>query len=437
MKNKNHLMLEEKWKPLLDKDKGWEQYDEHRQFVTLQLLENQEKQASDKTAVPAMLNEAAPENNYGDGNSNVKSWDPVLINMVRRAAPQMIAYDVCGVQPLTQPSGLVFALKARYGDGDANLTDDPEALFAEADTDFTGTGTHAGTDPAVLNKDPAGTYTEGTGMATANAEALGTAGGGAFASMGITIDKVSVQAVSRKVRADYSIELEQDMRSVHRLSAREELARILSTEIMSETNRETVRKIYRIAEIGAQTGTANAGTFDLDTDSNGRWLGERHKGLLFQLEKEANQIALRTRRGRGNIMIVTPDVASALDMAGKLDYTPALAGGLGDFSQSTFVGVLNGKFKVYVDPYITSSESDFACVGYKGTDQYDAGLFYCPYVPLQMLANSVDHGSLQPAIGFHSREGFVTNPFANASGNAGDIVANANKYYRKIRILNI
>ena len=422
--------LKKKWQPVLEHNDLSPISNSVKAAHTARILENQE----------TFLKEAAPENNYADGASNIQSWDPVLISLVRRAMPNLIAYDVCSVQPMSQPTGLIFAMKARYGDGDADLTDDLEALFTEADTDFAGTGTHAGEDPAVLNDSTPGTYTHGTGLTTAAGEALGDGVGPDFNSVGFTIDKVSVTARTRALKAEYSLELQQDLKSVHGLDAETELANILTTEILSEINREVIRTIYVTAEAGAQNNTTtNAGIFDLDTDSNGRWSVEKFKGLMFHIEREANEIAKRTRRGRGNIIICSSNVASALAMAGVLDYAPALASNdlQVDDTGNTFVGVLNGRYKVYIDPYFSSSAgNEFLVVGYKGASAYDAGLFYCPYVPLQMV-RATDDESFQPKIAFKTRYGMVTNPFANSTGSLGALVPNANKYYRRLKITNL
>lgn len=427
-------MLVEKWSPILNHDALPSIKDNYRREVTAVLLENQERELS-KT-----INEAAHANNGGTGiglggagtNAQMAGYDPVLISLVRRAMPQLIAYDVCGVQPMTQPTGLIFAMKSRY----ASQSGD-EALFNEADTDFSGTGTHAGSNWT------SGTDTTGTGMTTAAGERLGQGGtgDGAFGQMAFSIEKTSVVAKTRALKAEYTLELAQDLKSVHGLDAEAELTNILSTEILAEINREVIRTIYATAKPGAQVGTAAAGTFDLDVDANGRWSVEKFKGLMFQIEREANAIAQQTRRGRGNFILCSSDVASALAMAGVLDYTPALSTGLNvDESSTTFAGVLNGKYKVYIDPYAANqSATQFFMVGYKGTSAFDAGMFYCPYVPLQ-LVRAVDPQSFQPKIGFKTRYGMVANPFvdlADGSGNTGDLTANQNYYYRKVKVLNL
>lgn len=452
MKQKNPLL--EKWEDVLEAS-DMPTLSMDRKLSVARLLENQanwnhanQKQLQECSFPDAgdMLTES-PDNHAdvisGQNQSgNIKGYDPILISMLRRAAPQMIAYDVCGVQPLSQPTGLIFALRARYSNNDGDLFADPEALFNEALTDYAGKGTHAGANPAVLNDASPGTYTTGTGFTTKEGESLGGAGGSDpdWARMGMTIESVQVGSTTRGLRADFTHELQQDLRAVHGLDAERELANILSTEILAEVNREVIRDLYGIAQIGAQTGTTNVGIFDLDTDSNGRWSVEKFKGMMFQIEREANQIAINTRRGKGNVLICSQDVASALVMAGLLDYNPALAQVTQlnvDVSAQTFVGVLGGRIKVYVDPYLTGSGGkEFAVIGYKGANPVDAGYFYCPYVPLQMY-NTQGENTFQPRIAMKTRYGKITNPFANASGNAGAIVANANVFYRKIQIRNI
>ena len=419
--------LMEKWAPVLNHEGSAPIKDQYRKEVTAVLLENQEREMRKQSEA---LFEAAPTNavgSYGDTGGMAK-FDPVLISLVRRAMPQLIAYDVAGVQPMTQPTGLIFAMKSRYG-----TMDGTEALFNEADTDFSGTGTHAGSNPV------SGTFTTGTGITTANAERLGQGGSGdgTFGQMAFSIEKTSVTAQTRALKAEYSIELAQDMKAVHGLDAEGELSNILSAEILAEINREVIRTIYKTAKAGAQVGTATAGTFDLDVDSNGRWSVEKFKGLLFQVEREANAIAQQTRRGRGNFIICSSDVASALAMAGVLDYAPALNTNLNvDEASTTFAGVLNGKYKVYVDPYSANQAgTQFLTVGYKGTSAFDAGLFYCPYVPLQMV-RAVDPNSFQPKIGFKTRYGLVANPFVSLDGSGG-LTANENYYYRRVAVTNL
>ena len=428
--------LVKKWAPILESESVAPIKDNYRKEVTAVLLENQEREIRRGHEAMGELNEAAPANavgSYGDTGGFAK-FDPVLISLVRRAMPQMIAYDVAGVQPMTQPTGLIFAMKSRY-----STQGGTEALFNEADTDFAGTGTHSGA------YDFGGSETTGTGIATADAERLGQGGSGdgSFGAMAFSIEKTSVTAKTRALKAEYSIELAQDMKSVHGLDAEGELSNILSTEILAEINREVIRTIYKTAKAGAQVGTTSAGTFDLDTDSNGRWSVEKFKGLMFQIEREANAIGQQTRRGRGNFIITSADVASALAMAGVLDYTPALQGNSAlniDDTSTTFAGVLNGKYKVYVDPYTSNvSATQFFVVGYKGQSAFDAGLFYCPYVPLQ-LVRAVDPNSFQPKIGFKTRYGLVANPFVNLDdGTSGqdNLTANANYYYRRVKVTNL
>lgn len=423
--------LVEKWSPVLDHDGSPAITDTYRREVTATLLENQEVEMRKQRQA---LFETAPTNSVGSypDAGGMAKFDPVLVSLVRRAMPQLIAYDVAGVQPMTQPTGLIFAMKSRY-----TSMGGTEALFNEADTDFSGTGTHAGANPVD------GTYTTGTGMSTAAAERLGQGGSGdgTFGQMGFSIEKTSVTAQTRALKAEYSVELAQDMKSVHGLDAEGELSKILSTEILAEMNREVIRTIYKTAKVGAQVGTATAGTFDLDVDSNGRWSVEKFKGMLFQLEREANAIAQQTRRGRGNFIICSSDVASAFAMAGVLDYAPALKTGLNvDEASTTFAGVLNGKYKVYVDPYSANQgATQFFTVGYKGTSAFDAGLFYCPYVPLQMV-RAVDPNSFQPKIGFKTRYGLVANPFVDlddGSGTVGSLTADKNYYYRRVAVTNL
>jgi len=442
--------LQEKWQPVLEHPDLPKIEDAYKRAVTTVILENQEKAVREDRS---FMSEAAPANAMGASSStasdgSIDTWDPVLISLVRRAMPNLIAYDICGVQPMTGPTGLIFAMKSRFGSQAG-----AEALFNEADSDFSAedaasdTGSpdsHSGTNPAVLNDSPAGTYTTGSGMSTANAEKLGD-GTDEFAEMAFSIDKVTVTAKSRALKAEYTMELAQDLKAIHGLDAETELANILSSEILAEINREVVRTIYINAEKGAAVNTTTAGIFDLDTDSNGRWSVERFKGLMFQLERDANRIAQRTRRGKGNMIICSADVASALQMAGVLDYTPALNNNLSvDDTGNTFAGTLNGRYKVYIDPYSANSAAkQYYVVGYKGTSPYDAGIFYCPYVPLQMV-RAVGQDTFQPKIGFKTRYGLVANPFAEtgaisgaatAVNNAGS--ANSNRYYQRVQVANI
>jgi hypothetical protein len=442
--------IQQKWQPVLDHPDLPEVKDSYKRAVTSVILENQEKSLREDAA---FLSEAAPSNATG---SSIQNWNPILISLVRRAMPNLIAYDIAGVQPMSGPTGLIFAMRSRY-----NSQSGGEALFDEADTDFSGRNKagssvdgfsstdHDGSNPSVLNDSAPGTYTKGTGMTTAAAEALGDAAGNSFAEMAFSIEKSTVTAKSRALKAEYTMELAQDLKAIHGLDAETELSNILSAEILAEINREVVRSVYITAEKGASdnagnaVNTTNEGIFDLDTDSNGRWSVERFKGLMFQLERDANAIAQRTRRGKGNIIICSSDVASALQMAGVLDYTPALNNNLNvDDTGNTFAGVLNGKYKVYIDPYSANqSGKQFYVVGYKGTSPYDAGIFYCPYVPLQMV-RAVGQDTFQPKIGFKTRYGLVANPFAGASANSnitsdGLGAANANRYYRRVQVANI
>ncbi len=437
---------EKKWQPVLEHPDLPKITDAYRRAVTSVVLENQERASKEDAA---FLSEAAPTNATGAAIAN---WDPILISLVRRAMPNLIAYDIAGVQPMTGPTGLIFAMRSRYTSQAGG-----EAMFDEADSDFSGRNAagssvdgysetaHSGTNPKVLNDSPAGTYTKGTAMTTAAAEALGDASGNAFAEMAFSIEKSTVTAKSRALKAEYTMELAQDLKAIHGLDAETELANILSAEILAEINREVVRTIYINAEKGAAANTTTAGIFDLDTDSNGRWSVERFKGLMFQLERDANRIAQRTRRGKGNLIVCSADVASALQMAGVLDYTPALNNNLNvDDTGNTFAGVLNGRFKVYIDPYsANSAATQYYVVGYKGTSPYDAGIFYCPYVPLQMV-RAVGQDTFQPEIGFKTRYGLVANPFAETGAQSGAATAvndagsaNANRYYQRVQVANL
>lgn len=442
-----------KWNPVLEHGDLPSIKDGHRRSVTAQLLENTEREMRVSAAhgnYQYMLREAAPANAMGASSSDastgsIDTFDPVLISLVRRAMPNLIAYDICGVQPMTGPTGLIFAMRARY----SNQTGD-ETFYNEVNTSFssrvTGANTlgnkHVGSIPGnttyTANLAEEGVYNYGAGMLTANAEALGTGGGAPeFSEMAFSIEKVTVTARSRALKAEYSMELAQDLKAIHGLDAETELSNILSAEILAEINREVVRTINVTAKRGATENTTSAGIFDLDTDSNGRWAVEKFKGLMFQLEREANQIAKETRRGKGNVLICSSDVASALQMAGVLDYAPALnSNNLNvDDTGNTFAGVLNGRLRVYIDPYATGG--NYAVVGYKGASAFDAGLFYCPYVPLQMV-RAVDPNSFQPKIGFKTRYGMVANPFAQGltAGN-GALVKDSNVYYRRVLITNI
>ena len=449
---------EKKWQPVLEHSDLPKITDSYRRAVTATILENQERAQKEDAA---FMTEAAPTNNTG-GTAN---WDPILISLVRRAMPNLIAYDIAGVQPMTGPTGLIFAMRSRYTSATGG-----EAMFDEADTDFSGRnaagdstsgqsgggsgvsgdGGQTGTNPAVLNDSPAAAFRKTEGMTAGTAEALGDAGSNSFAEMAFSIEKATVTARSRALKAEYTMELAQDLKAIHGLDAETELANILSAEILSEINREVVRTIYINAEKGASANsgsinTTTEGVFDLDTDSNGRWSVERFKGLMFQVEREANTIAQRTRRGKGNILITSSDVASALQMAGVLDYAPALNNNLNvDDTGNTFAGVLNGRFKVYIDPYSANSAAkQYFVVGYKGTSPYDAGMFYCPYVPLQMV-RAVGQDTFQPKIGFKTRYGLVANPFAETGAQSGAATAvndagsaNSNRYYRRVQVANL
>ena len=440
---------EKKWQPVLEHADLPKIGDSYKRAVTATILENQERAMKEDQA---FLSEAAPTNSTG---ASISNWDPILISLVRRAMPNLIAYDIAGVQPMTGPTGLIFAMRSRYTNQSGT-----EALFDAADTDFSGrnaagsavdgysTTADSGANPAVLNDASPGTYTKGTAMSTAAAEALGDAAGNAFAEMAFSIEKSTVTAKSRALKAEYTMELAQDLKAIHGLDAETELANILSAEILAEINREVVRTIYINAEKGASanTGTINTtteGIFDLDTDSNGRWSVERFKGLMFQVEREANTIAMRTRRGKGNMIICSSDVASALQMAGVLDYTPALNNNLNvDDTGNTFAGVLNGRYKVYIDPYSANQAAkQYFVVGYKGTSPYDAGMFYCPYVPLQMV-RAVGQDTFQPKIGFKTRYGLQANPFAESGVSDSAVIngagnKNANRYYRRVKVSNL
>ena len=432
--------LQEKWQPVLEHPDLPKIDDAYRRAVTTVILENQEKALREDRA---FLGEAAPTNATG---SSIDNWDPILISLVRQSMPNLIAYDVCGVQPMTGPTGLIFAMRARAKSqaGAQALFDEEIPFLSNQDAaGDTGAGDQSGTNPAVLNDSPAGTYTSATGMTTAQAEALGDTTADAFAEMAFSIEKHTVTAVSRALKAEYTMELAQDLKAIHGLDAETELANILSAEILTEINREVIRNIYFSAVKGAQVNTTNAGIFDLDTDSNGRWSVEKFKGLLFGLERDANAIGQETRRGKGNIIITSADVASALQMAGVLDYTPALSTNLNvDDTSTTFAGVLNGRYRVYVDPYAANvSASQYYIVGYKGTSPYDAGMFYCPYVPLQMV-RAVGENTFQPKIGFKTRYGIAANPFHTAKVAAStdvaiSIDANSNKYYRRVKVANL
>ena len=446
-----------KWKPVLEHEDLPKIADAHKRFVIAQLLENTENtMRQEGVAQVGMLNETTPPNSVGTGGyggggaAGVQGYDPILISLIRRAMPNLIAYDICGVQPMTGPTGLIFAMRSQYANSTAKGA---ETFYDEVNTQkstntFAGSGTantfggaHTGDSGAFAHDSGADVYNFKGGMATATAEALGQSAD-SFPEMAFSIDKVTVSAKSRALKAEYTIELAQDLKAVHGLDAETELANILQSEILAEINREVVRAINLTARSGAQdSSTTTAGTFDLDTDSNGRWSVEKFKGLMFHMEREANKIAKDTRRGKGNMVICSSDVASALQMAGVLDYTPALASNnlAVDDTGNTFAGVLNGRFRVYVDPYTTGN---YMTIGYKGANAFDAGLFYCPYVPLQMV-RAVGQDTFQPKIGFKTRYGMVANPFARSIQGAPDLqtdgtpAANTNAYYRRVLVTNI
>ena len=429
--------LVEKWSPVLNEDTAGKISDNHKRSVTAVILENTEKALGEQAAQNHMLTEDAAANN----TSVAANWNPVLISLVRRAMPNMMAYDVCGVQPMSGPTGLIFSMKSKYKTTRSGATANNEALFGEAISGFSGdsAGTQ-GADPSGLGTlaavDSAGSApTFGGGMTTANAEQLGTTGESAFAEMGFTIEKSTVTAQSRALKAEYTLELAQDLKAIHGLDAETELANILSTEILAEINREVIRTINSQAKTGATTGNiTTAGIFDLASDADGRWSAEKFKGLVVQLEREANQIAKDTRRGKGNVVICSSDVATALTASGMLDYTPAMSVNLQvDDTGNTFAGVLNGRTKVYIDPYATT---DYITVGYKGTNPYDAGVFYCPYVPLTMV-RAVGENDFQPRIGFKTRYGMASNPYVGSTPANGLATAKTNQYYRIMRVDNI
>ncbi|BCU98029.1 MAG: hypothetical protein CM15mV20_1140 [uncultured marine virus] len=468
----NAEQLQEKWAPLLNSDSADPIKDAHRKMVTAVLLENQEKFLSEErnflTEAPTNLgNAAGASGGFGGGATAagpVAGFDPVLISLIRRSMPNLVAYDLAGVQPMNGPTGLIFAMRSRRDSqsGDETFFDEVNTAFSgqDAGNDITqgsyvsgsdgasvGFGTTSpgakhGTNPGLLNPSSDATqddYAVGQGMQTGDSEALGDAAGNQFNEMAFSIEKVTVTAKSRALKAEYSLELAQDLKAIHGLNAEAELANILSTEILAEINREVIRTIYKVAETGAAVNTATAGAFDLDVDSNGRWSVEKFKGLLFQIERDANRIAQRTRRGKGNMILCSADVASALTMAGVLDYTPALNANLNvDDTGNTFAGVLQGKYRVYIDPYSANSAAQqYYVVGYKGSSPYDAGLFYCPYVPLQMV-RAVGENTFQPKIGFKTRYGMVANPFAEGTTQGlGRIKANTNRYYQRVKVLNL
>jgi len=458
--------VQKKWGPILEHADLPAIKDAHRRSVTAIVLENTEKalrEASahgqfqtltETTSYGAMNAMGASSSTAGAGP--IDTFDPVLISLVRRAMPNLIAYDICGTQPMTGPTGLIFAMRSVYGNSGAlgtaavqgNTKAGSETFYNEVDTTFSSATSGAntfgqkfvGTIPGATNTSPltaVNTYNTGAGMSTAQAEVLGADSNVVFAQMGFSIEKVTVTAKSRALKAEYTMELAQDLKAIHGLDAETELANILSAEILAEINREVIRTINITAIAGAQENTTTAGIFDLDTDSNGRWSVEKFKGLMFQLEREANQIAKQTRRGKGNVVICSSDVASALQMAGVLDYAPALNSNnlQVDDTGNTFAGVLNGRLKVYIDPYAIGG--NYLTIGYKGSSAFDAGLFYCPYVPLQMV-RAVDQGTFQPKIGFKTRYGMVANPFAQGlTVGSGALTINTNVYYRRVIVNNL
>ena len=469
----NQEALQEKWSPLLDYEGLDPIKDQHKRMVTAVLLENQEQTMREE----AQFLSEQPTNSTGSSGATagfsagadkagpVAGFDPVLISLIRRSMPNLVAYDLAGVQPMSGPTGLIFAMRSRFTSQSGT-----EALFNEPDTSFSAqddgrnlvsngytqnegantggnvgfgtTAAQAGTNPGALNPNSTANsqaYNVGRGMNTEDAEALGSEAGDQFNQMAFSIEKVTVTAKTRALKAEYSLELAQDLKAIHGLNAEAELANILSTEILAEINREVIRTIYKVAETGATVNTTTDGTFDLDTDSNGRWSVEKFKGLIFQIERDANQIAQRTRRGKGNMILCSADVASALTMAGVLDYTPALNANLNvDDTGNTFAGVLQGKYRVYIDPFAANNDDNqYYVVGYKGTSPYDAGLFYCPYVPLQMV-RAVGQDTFQPKIGFKTRYGMVANPFAEGTAQGlGRLAVNANRYYRRVKVANL
>jgi len=469
----NAKQLTEKWAPVLSHESSPGIKDNYKKAVTAVLLENQERFLREERG---MLNEVAVNAlgastvspaNSALGNANtagLAGFDPVLISLIRRSMPNLVAYDICGVQPMSGPTGLIFAMRSRYENQGGE-----EALFNEADTGFTaggdtnkgdyavrtGAGTSAsgnglsdGNNPSLLNDSSPGTYEVASGMSRESLETMGETGN-LFREMSFSIEKTSVTAKSRALKAEYTLELAQDLKAIHGLDAEQELANILSSEVLAEINREVVRRVYSVAKVGAQNNVANAGIFDLDVDSNGRWSVEKFKGLLFQVERDANAIAQETRRGKGNFLMCSADVASALAMAGVLDYSSGLTGAGGpsigdvDDTGNLLVGTINGRIKVYVDPYAANlSDKHYYVIGYKGTSPYDAGLFYCPYVPLQMV-RSIDPETFQPKIGFKTRYGMVSNPFVTTNGayngtpDGETLSANANMYYRRVQVTNL
>jgi len=443
----NAEQLQEKWAPVLNHDGLPQIKDNYRKSVTAILLENQERALKEERSV---LTEAptnvGPINTQTTGSGAVAGFDPILISLIRRAMPKLIAYDIAGVQPMSGPTGLIFAMRSRYTNQTGN-----EAFFDEPDAQFS--GTQGGTPPTATTEKNPGLINDASGGGTtatnydlasskftsSELESLGEGTSTAFMEMAFSIDRIAVEAKGRALRADYSVELAQDLKAIHGLDAESELANILSTEILAEINREVVRTVYRGAKPGAQANVASGGTFDLDTDSNGRWSVEKFKGLIFQMERDANAIAQETRRGKGNMILCSADVASALTMAGVLDYTPALNANLNvDDTGNTFAGVLQGKYRVYIDPFAANvAATQYYVIGYKGSSPYDAGLFYCPYVPLQMV-RAVGQDTFQPKIGFKTRYGMVENPFSQGTTQgSGVLTRNKNRYYRRVKVSNL
>jgi len=440
--------IQSKWESVISHPDLPQIQDNHRRAVTAMVLENTERALRENAEMgvnQSLMTEAAPTNAVGvggmAGNANLGSYDPILISLVRRAMPNLMAYDVCGVQPMTGPTGLIFAMRTKYASQGGN-----EAFYNEADTGFSSTTDvnadaigqeHVGTDfdgdADGLNLPGSNTYNYTAGMETGATE-----GNAAFNEMAFSIDKVTVTAKSRALKADYSLELAQDLKAVHGLDAEAELSNILAAEILAEINREVIRSINVTAKRGSETGTTTQGFFDLDVDANGRWSVEKFKGLMFHIEREANKIAKDTRRGKGNVIICSSDVASALQMAGVLDYTPALNSNnlQVDDTGNTFAGVLNGRYRVYIDPYTTGN---YMTIGYKGANAFDAGLFYCPYVPLQMV-RAVDQDTFQPKIGFKTRYGMAPNPFAKGAASpeaSAALEVDSNVYYRRTVVQNL
>lgn len=446
--------LQTKWAPVLDHAQFGAVTNPFKRAITAVLLENQEKaMASEPKIDSGFLAETAPSMSVGTGGYTgaanpagpVAGFDPILVSLVRRSLPNLIAYDICGVQPMTGPTGLIFAIRSKYtGNATTNVASDTEALYQEANTAYSGNGVHTpfstGVNPATGNTSIFSGANTGYGFPTGVGEDLG--GATAWNQMGFSIEKVTVTANTRGLKSDYTLELAQDLKAVHGLDAETELSNILSTEILAEINREVVRTIYATASVGAQVGTGTAGVYNLALsggDTAGRWQVETYKSLIMQIEREANKIAKDTRRGKGNILICSTDIASALAMSGMLDYQSALTNNTNlnvDDTGNTFAGTLFGRLKVYVDPYSVSG-ADFVVVGFKGATAYDAGLFYCPYVPLQMV-RAIDPNTFQPKIGFKTRYGLVANPFAQgATQGLGALTANSNVYYRKFIVLNL